>query len=93
MILDDCGDYVVVINAKYITVSGDKLESKIYHSHSGYPGGKKEVPLWKLREKNPQKVIKYRIYTAIIYINRSSKVQFRECYREINFEGNGLTGF
>jgi large subunit ribosomal protein L13 len=44
----DCGDHVVVINAKQIRLTGNKLEQKIYRHHSGYPGGLKEVPIKRL---------------------------------------------
>jgi len=45
----DSGDHVVVINADKIRMTGNKLEQKIYYSHSGYPGGLKEVPAKRLR--------------------------------------------
>jgi len=45
----DCGDHVVVINADKIRLTGNKLEQKIYRSHSGYPGGLKEVPAKRMR--------------------------------------------
>ncbi len=45
----DCGDHVVVINADKIRLTGNKLEQKVYRSHSGYPGGLKEVPAKRLR--------------------------------------------
>jgi len=41
----DCGDYVIVVNADKIRVTGQKLEKKIYYRHSGYPGGLKEIKL------------------------------------------------
>src|SRR6202162_22145 len=44
----DCGDHVVVINAKKIRLTGNKLEQKVYRTHSGYPGGLKEVPAKRL---------------------------------------------
>jgi len=53
----DCGDYVVVINAKEVKVTGKKEKQKIYYRHSGYPGGLKETPLWMLREKHPERII------------------------------------
>ncbi len=53
----DCGDYVVVINAKEVKVTGKKEKQKIYYHHSGYPGGLKETPLWMLREKFPERII------------------------------------
>jgi len=49
----ECGDYVVVINADKIVVSGDKLESKKYYRHSGYMGGLKETTLSDLLDKKP----------------------------------------
>jgi len=52
-----CGDYVVVINAKYIKVTGRKLEEKIYDKYSGYPGGRKEITLKELMKKNPSKAL------------------------------------
>jgi len=53
----DCGDNVVVINAAKIAVTGDKLEDKTYHRHSGYPGGIKEATLAELLRRNPAVVI------------------------------------
>src|SRR5260370_38562414 len=45
----DSGDHVVVINADKVRMTGNKVEQKIYYSHSGYPGGLKEVPAKRLR--------------------------------------------
>ena len=45
----DSGDHVVVINADKIRLTGNKLEQKVYYSHSGYPGGLKEVPAKRIR--------------------------------------------
>lgn len=53
----DCGDYVVVINADKIAVSGKKMEQKVYHSHSLYVGGMKETTLREMMAKKPEKVI------------------------------------
>lgn len=53
----DCGDYVVVINAKQIKVSGKKASLKKYYRHSGYPGGFKEIPFGQQLEKDPRKII------------------------------------
>ncbi len=44
----DCGDHVVVINAARIRLTGNKLDQKVYHHHSGYPGGLKEIPIRRL---------------------------------------------
>jgi large subunit ribosomal protein L13 len=54
----DTGDYVVVVNADKVHVTGNKAKDKMYYSHSGYPGGLKSVPFEKLIVKSPEKVIK-----------------------------------
>jgi len=52
----DCGDHVVVINAKEVMVTGRKAEQKVYRHHTGYPGGLKEIVYKDLLEKNPEEV-------------------------------------
>jgi large subunit ribosomal protein L13 len=54
----DCGDYVVVINAKEVVVTGKKEENKTYARHSGYPGGFKSETLKELRARVPEEIIK-----------------------------------
>ena len=54
----DCGDYVVVINASKVNVSGNKLQNKMYHRHTGYFGGVKSEKLEELLNKNPEKLFK-----------------------------------
>jgi large subunit ribosomal protein L13 len=53
----DAGDYIVVINASEIKVTGNKAQDKVYYRHSGYPGGLKEITFDKLIVKNPAEVI------------------------------------
>ena len=53
----DTGDYIVVINAEKIRVTGNKTKDKIYHSHSGYPGGIKSISFEKLIDKAPERVL------------------------------------
>ncbi|WP_371195449.1 50S ribosomal protein L13 [Glaciecola sp. SC05] len=53
----DTGDYIVVVNAEKITVTGNKALGKIYYSHSGYPGGLKEATFEKMIEKKPAMVL------------------------------------
>jgi large subunit ribosomal protein L13 len=53
----DMGDYIVVINAEKVTVTGKKLEDKIYHHHTGYIGNLKSMNLSTLLEKHPERVI------------------------------------
>ena len=57
----DTGDHVIVVNAGKIRVTGNKLENKVYHRHSGYPGGLKTVKLSALLESKPERVIEYAV--------------------------------
>lgn len=57
----DTGDYVVVINAGKIRVSGNKLEQKVYYRHSGYPGGLKEITLERMLKTRPGRVIEHAV--------------------------------
>lgn len=53
----DTGDFVIVINASKVKLTGKKLEQKMYRHHTGYPGGLKEVPYAQFLAKSPEKVI------------------------------------
>ena len=53
----DVGDYVVVINASKISITSKKSEQKMYHSHSGFPGGIKSESFNSLRQRKPEKII------------------------------------
>lgn len=57
----DLGDYVVVVNAKKVSVTGKKETNKIYHRHSGYPQGKKEEALRDLRIRKPEEIIRHAV--------------------------------
>jgi len=57
----DCGDYVVVINAKEVKTTGKKEEQKKYYRHSGYPGGFKVESLKELRERKPEDIINHAV--------------------------------
>ncbi|HAJ75020.1 MAG TPA: 50S ribosomal protein L13 [Gammaproteobacteria bacterium] len=54
----DTGDFVVVINADKVRVTGNKTTDKMYHTHSGFPGGLKSISFENLLEKAPEKVVK-----------------------------------
>ncbi len=54
----DTGDYIVVVNAARVAVTGRKTTDKIYHRHSGYPGGLKSISFEKLIAKDPERVIR-----------------------------------
>jgi large subunit ribosomal protein L13 len=57
----DSGDYVIVVNAEKIVVSGKKEKDKLYHKHSGYPGGLKTLNFSQLKERNPKKIIEFAV--------------------------------
>jgi len=58
----EMGDYVIVVNADRISVTGNKMEDKMYFRHSGYPGGLKSTNLRTLLEKNPERVIQKAVW-------------------------------
>jgi large subunit ribosomal protein L13 len=57
----DTGDFVVVINAEKLRVTGNKLKQKLYYRHSGYPGGFRSVTLEKTMQTNPGRVIEHAV--------------------------------
>ena len=61
----DSGDFVIVINAEKVNLTGKKIEQKKYYSHSGYPGGLKEKTLKELLEKKPEEVIRKAVWGMI----------------------------
>jgi len=57
----DTGDYIVVVNAEKIRVTGNKLKDKMYHHHTGYIGNLKSIPLEKLLDETPERAIEYAV--------------------------------
>ena len=57
----DCGDYVIVINAEKVEVTGKKRKEKVYKHHTGYPGGLRETTFDKLIAKKPEDVIRHAV--------------------------------
>ena len=57
----DTGDYVIVVNADKVKVTGKKLDQKIYYHHSDYIGGMKETTLREMMNKHPERVIEYAV--------------------------------
>ncbi len=53
----DTGDYIVVVNAEKVAVTGNKMKDKIYYHHTGFPGGLKSISLEKLLQEAPERVI------------------------------------
>ena len=61
----DCGDQVIIINAREIKVTGNKLQDKIYERYSGYPSGRKKLRLEELLKKKPTEVLKLAVTRMI----------------------------
>ena len=57
----DTGDFVVVINAEKVRVTGNKAKQKLYHRHSGYPGGLKSISLERMMQTHPTRAIEYAV--------------------------------
>ncbi|HUV76321.1 MAG TPA: 50S ribosomal protein L13 [Dehalococcoidales bacterium] len=57
----DTGDFVVVINADKVHITGNKAKQKLYYRHSGYPGGLKSISLEKMMQTNPTRVIEHAV--------------------------------
>ena len=64
----DGGDYVIVINAEKIKVTGSKRNNKIYYRHSLYPGGLKSQTFKELNKKNPERIIEEAVKLSLIHI-------------------------
>src|SRR6476619_118964 len=70
----DTGDFVVVVNAREIAVTGNKREAKLYHRHSGYPGGLRTRTLDDMLERQPEEVIR-RAVKGMLPRNRLARQQ------------------
>ncbi len=57
----DMGDYVVVLNSEKVALTGKKTSQKVYRSHSGYPGGFKEVSFARMMEKAPERILRHAV--------------------------------
>ena len=57
----DCGDYVIIVNADKVNVTGKKLDQKIYYNHSDYVGGMKETTLREMMAKKPEEVVAHAV--------------------------------
>lgn len=61
----DTGDFVIVINAERIRVTGNKMDDKVYYHHTGYPGGIKEITLRQQLDKFPERVIRKAVWGMV----------------------------
>ncbi len=57
----DCGDYVIIVNAEAVELTGRKWDQKIYYSHSRYPGSLKEVTARVMRDKHPERLVEFAV--------------------------------
>ena len=73
----DVGDFVIVVNAEKVAVTGDKREKKLYWRHSGYPGGIRSRTLGDLLEKRPEEVIRKAV-KGMLPRNRLGRAQLRK---------------
>ena len=73
----DTGDFVVVVNAAKIAVSGDKRTSKLYYRHSGYPGGLRQRTLGEMLDRRPEEVIRIAV-KGMLPRNRLARQQLRK---------------
>lgn len=73
----DGGDFVIVINADKIRVTGDRLDSKKYYRHSGYMGGLKEISLRRMLERHPERVLELAV-RGMLPKNRLGRKMFKK---------------
>lgn len=89
----DSGDFVVVINAEKIITTGNKSQNKVYRSHSGYPGGFKEVSFEKMTKEHPSRIIEFAVFgmlpdnrlkadrMARLYVHKGEKHQYENKFK------------
>ncbi len=73
----DVGDYVIVINAREVVLTGQKEKKKVYYRHSGYPGGLKSVTAAQLRATHPERLVEWAV-SGMLPKNRLRKVYLRK---------------
>lgn len=75
----DCGDYVIVINAEKIKLSGQKFDQKEYLSYSGYPGGQKRKSIKELLQQKPEKIVEHAV-KGMLPRNRLGRATFKKLF-------------
>lgn len=73
----DCGDYVIIVNAEKVRLTGKKERQKMYYRHSGYPGGIKEIPYRVMAAQHPDRVIRMAV-KGMLPQNRLGKQMLRK---------------
>lgn len=72
--IEECGDNVIVLNAHKVTFSGTKEKQKLYRHHTGYKGGLKEIPVRRLRERHPERVLQAAVH-GMLPKNRTRRLR------------------
>ena len=80
----DTGDNIIVVNAEKISVTGRKREDKLYHRHTGYPGGLKTMTFEKLQEKHPERIIELAVKGML-----PKNALGRDMYRKLHIYAGG----
>ena len=75
----DCGDYVIVVNASKVNLTGNKLDDKIYYNHSGYTGGLRERTARTMKEKYPEEMIE-RAIKGMLPKGRLGRQMYRKLF-------------
>ena len=75
----DCGDYVIIINAKKVNLTGNKLEDKMYYNHSMYPGGLRERTAKIMKEKYPVEMVE-RAVKGMLPHNRLGRAMYKKLF-------------
>ncbi|MBP5160738.1 MAG: 50S ribosomal protein L13 [Alphaproteobacteria bacterium] len=73
----DCGDYVVVINADKVVLTGSKWAKKVYHHHTGYIGGIKDIPAEAVKQAHPERVL-YKAVERMLSRNKLGAAQLKK---------------
>lgn len=73
----DTGDYIVIVNADKVRVTGNKEKAKTYYNHSGYPGGLRETTLEKMRQNAPERIIELAV-KGMLPKNPLGRAMFRK---------------
>ena len=73
----DCGDFVIVVNAEKVRVTGRKLDQKMYYHHTGYPGGIKSISLRNQLQKHPKRVLEAAV-RGMLPKNRLGRKMFKK---------------
>ena len=75
----DCGDYVIIVNADKVVLTGNKLEDKKYYNHSGFPGGLRERSAKEMIEKYPEEMVE-RAVKGMLPHNRLGRAMYKKLF-------------